>query len=432
MKPIDPNNIKTLHVGLDTHQGETGKNNEDSCDFFAFQVSEQNQTQVLLGIVADGIGGHQAGERASSLALDIVKKHFIQASTPRLLSHLKEAFLSANAQVVKEGQENRKLRGMGSTMTAAAIMDKKLYIANVGDSRAYLLRNGILRQLTIDHTWAQEAIDAGRLTPAEAKSHPNRNVIKRYMGIQSEMEVDFRLHNPDGVEASPSESNQGFQLQDGDVILLNSDGLSDMVTDEDIQAILNKYEPQKAAQELVLLARKKGGYDNISVVVMQVPGKKKVAGKSSPMRFLPILGGLFVLAILGAGLVWAFAAGPLKKSTPEPTLQATAESPATTIPAEATEPLTQQAATKPPAATETPPPSRTATPTEAPAGETDTGLSTPTRLPTFTPTNTPLPTRTSPPPTIRPTDIPAPVATDTPSSSGGGKDKGGKKPEPTR
>ncbi|MBN1315429.1 MAG: serine/threonine-protein phosphatase [Anaerolineales bacterium] len=432
MKPIDANKLKTLTIGLDTHQGETGKNNEDSCDFIAFQMSEQNQTQVLLGIVADGIGGHQAGERASSLAVDIVKKHFLQATTPRILTHLKEAYLNANAAVVKEGKENRKLRGMGTTMTAAAIMDKKLYIANVGDSRAYLIRNGIIRQLTIDHTWAQEAIDAGRLSPAEAKSHPNRNVIKRYMGIQSDMEVDFRLHHPDGKEEAVSEANQGFQLQDGDVILLSSDGLSDMVPDEDIQAIINKYPPQKAAEELVLLARKNGGFDNISVVIMEVPGKKRIGAKPA-FKLLPIIAGVLALVIVGAGLAWAFTAGPLK-TTPVATLVPTAVLPSSTpVSEDVTEPSTGFTATHKPAATETPPPSRTATFTPEPDDE-GTVLATPTRLPTYTPTDTPTPTPTRPPATLTPlpTETPIPAPTDT--GGGGGSNGGGdnKEKKPTR
>ena len=428
MKPIDVSQLKSIIVGMDTHQGETGKNNEDSCDFAAYQISDRNPTKVYLGIVADGIGGHQAGERASRLGVEVIKQHMLQANTPRLQHHMEKALLSANAAVVKEGQKDRKLRGMGTTMTAAAIVDKRLYVAHVGDSRAYLIRNGRIRQLSVDHTWAQEAIDAGRLSPEEARSHPNRNVIKRYMGIKKDMEVDFNLYHAENAGAPASERNQGMQLQNGDTILLCSDGLSDMITDSDILSSISKLPPQKAAEELVLKARKAGGFDNISVVVMQLPGKKKAAGGGGLLKFIPIIGGVIALSLVAVGLVWAFAAGPLKSRTtptPVPTLEQATESPAEVATTAALSPTPSPT----PAATETLPPSRTPSPTPE-ATQEEGGPATPTRLPTFTPTNTPLPTPTRTP-TLKPTETNTPVP-DTGGDGGGGKDKDKDKPPDSR
>ena len=434
MKPIDVTKLDKVIVGQDTHQGETGKNNEDSGGFFAYQISDRNQTEVYLGIVADGIGGHQAGERASQLGIAVIEQYFRQASSPDLTSHFQESFPMANAQIVREGQTNPKLRGMGTTMTAAAIMDGKLYLANVGDSRAYLIRSGTIRQLSVDHTWAQEAIEAGRLTAAEAKQHPNRNVIKRYMGIQAAMEVDFRVAHPDDLTQAPSEENQGFSLRKGDTILLCSDGLSDMISDAKILEETLRNPPQEAAEQLVLRAREAGGYDNITVVIMQVPGRRKkpaavpAAAAGGKRRSFPIVGILLILAFLVVGGALAFG----------PVMDLIGGAPTATVAPQATVPAAQTAtltATPVPSATpsatvqEVVPAAPPSTPTEAlePA-ETPTAADTPTSVPTFTPTNTPRPTNTPLPPTATPT----PTVTDTPASDGGGGGGSKPKPEPTK
>jgi serine/threonine protein phosphatase PrpC len=439
MKPIRITPDKLI-VGQDTHEGETGKNNEDTGGFFAFQVSAQNHTEVYLGIVGDGIGGHQAGERASQLGVGVIENYFRQVASPALTDHFQQAFQMANAQIVAEGQSDPRMRGMGTTMTAAAIMNGRLYTAHVGDSRAYLIRDGAIHQLTVDHTWAQEAIEAGRLTPAEAKQHPNRNVIKRYMGIQSDMEVDFRLANPDDPTGRPSEANQGLPLRPGDTILVCSDGLSDMVPDEDILQEVDNHPPQPAARRLTMKARQNGGYDNITVVLMQLPGKKAPAGAVAapavapavavPARkrsMVPILGVILVVVLFA---VLAVLALPTIKELMggEPT--------ATSVP------LATEAATPTVAPTETPVPSPSATSTTevvAPAvtpsateeevtGPTETPAATPTPVPTFTPTNTRTPTNTPRPPTVTPT----PTATDTPSSAPPSGPKPGKTEPPPR
>ena len=388
MKPIHISKLDKVIVGQDTHEGETGKNNEDSGGFFAFQISEQDRTEVYLGIVADGIGGHQAGERASRLGIAVVEQYFRQVNSPDLRQHFQESFHQANTQIVNEGQSNPKLRGMGTTMTAAAIMDGKLYIANVGDSRAYLIRNGTIQQLSVDHTWAQEAIEAGRLTPEEARQHPNRNVIKRYMGIQAAMEVDFRVANPDDPSQMPSETNQGFSLRRGDTILLCSDGLSDMISDGKILEETLRNPPQEAAEQLVLRAREAGGYDNITVVIMQVPGRrKKPVAAATPTaagakkRSFPVLGVLVILALVVAA---ALAFGPVMdflggEATPTTAPLATVPPTATTAPTNTPAPLATatvaavEAATAPPTATETATPEPT---------ETEAALATPTSVPT--------------------------------------------------
>ncbi len=422
MKPIRITPDRLI-IGQDTHEGETGKNNEDTGGFFAFQVSAGDRTEVYLGVVGDGIGGHQAGERASQLGVQAIENYFRQVSSPALTEHFRESFRLANAQIVAEGQSNPRMRGMGTTMTAAAIMNGRLYTAHVGDSRAYLIRDSVIHQLTVDHTWAQEAIEAGRLTPAEAKQHPNRNVIKRYMGIQSDMEVDFRLANPDTPTQPASEGNQGLPLRPGDTILVCSDGLSDLVPDEDILQEVDNHPPQPASRRLTMKARQNGGYDNITVVIMQLPGKKAPAAAAAPAApaavaaparkrsLVPILG--VVLVVLLFGVLAVLALPTIKEfigGEPTATSVPVATEPATPTPA-----LTDTAVPSPSSTstTEAVVPAVTASATEEEvAAPTDTPAATPTSVPTRTPTNTPTPSRTPRPPTVTPT----PTATDTPSS----------------
>lgn len=427
MKPITVTPSKLI-VGQDTHEGETGKNNEDTGSFAAFQVSAQNRTEVYLGIVGDGIGGHQAGERASQLGVQTIEDYFRRATTAALTEHFRESFRMANEQIVAEGQASSQMRGMGTTMTVAAIMDGRLYTAHVGDSRAYLIRDGAIHQLTVDHTWAQEAIEAGRLTAAEAKQHPNRNVIKRYMGIQADLEVDFRLANPDDPTQRPTEANQGLLLRPGDTILLCSDGLSDMISDEDILQEVDNHPPQPAARRLTMRARQAGGYDNITVVLMQLPGKKPSAGAGKPVApaaaaapaaapvrkrsMAPVVGAVVVIALLAVLAVFALPAiKEMIGGQPTATVAPAATESATEEPA-----ITDTAVPSPSATstTEVMAPAVTASATAEEGGEpTETPAETPTSVPTRTPTNTPTPSNTPRPPTVTPT----PTATDTPSSS---------------
>jgi protein phosphatase len=416
MKRIDSSKLDRLIVGKDTHEGETGKNNEDTGDFFAFRVSDEDDTIVHVGIVADGIGGHQAGERASQMGVAIVKECFRAATSLRLVHQLEEAFKTANARIVAEGRKHAELRGMGTTMTAAAIVDNRLYVGHVGDSRAYLIRGGKIYQLTVDHTWAQEAIEAGRLSREQARLHPNRNVIKRYMGIKPDMEVDFRLYRPEDP-TTPSPDNQGLQLRPGDVVLLCSDGLSDLVDDEHILEAVETNAPQKAAEKLVKMARAKGGYDNITVVAMQIP-RRVGAPTARLFRWVGLVaGGLLALAAIAAGGILLFGDGrgtPDPTMTLAPTIQLPSHTP--TIPSSPTPQATLSVVPTTVAPTATPTtapavaPTLTATGTAAPTESTV--AATPTSVPTRTATNTPFPTFTLRPATATYTS-PPPTATAT-------------------
>ncbi|MGH2641776.1 MAG: Stp1/IreP family PP2C-type Ser/Thr phosphatase [Actinomycetota bacterium] len=228
------------------------------------RVREKNDDSILvdppLYIVADGMGGHRGGDVASQLALETIEQ-LASSGRGTLPDHVREA----NRAVWDRSVEDERLSGMGTTLTAAQIDGANALIAHVGDSRAYLLREGKLRQLTTDHTLVERMVKSGEITEAEADVHPHKNVLTRALGTDQEVEVD----------------EDTIALLDGDQLLLCSDGLTGMVTEDQIQAIMeNSDQPQQAADRLVKAANRAGGIDNISVVVLAALGE----GDEAPAR----------------------------------------------------------------------------------------------------------------------------------------------------
>lgn len=263
-----------LNIGQKTHEGMSGKRNEDSLGVFAWRYDRRHK--LVLGVVADGVGGQIAGEIASRLAVDTIGRYFDGLERiDNISKHLEQAILQANDAVYKASQDNPEYRGMSTTVAVNAILDDYLFIAHVGDSRIYLFRDGRLRQISTDHTWAQEAIEAGLLTPEQAKKHPNRNVIRRHLGGSPEVEVDHRLILEPGQSAIAARSNQGMIIREGDTLLICSDGLTDMINDQSVhETLLNHYfDLTAAANELIEKANQAGGKDNITVVLLQAPPK---------------------------------------------------------------------------------------------------------------------------------------------------------------
>ena len=214
-------------------------------------------------IVADGMGGAQAGEVASRMAVDTVARNFINALEKResldqqtLISALTETIQEANQLIFEEGQRNSVFNGMGTTLTAATVYGTTIFFAQLGDSRAYLARKGVISQMTKDQSLVAQMVAAGSLTPEEAKSHPQRNVILQALGIQNQVDVAISL----------------AELRKGDQIVLCSDGLSGKVDAEEIKEFLERFEPKAACQGLVRMARERGGEDNITVIVARFNG----------------------------------------------------------------------------------------------------------------------------------------------------------------
>ena len=207
-----------------------------------------------LFVVADGMGGHAAGEVASELAIQTISDLAPAYPNGPMLGMAVE---TANQAVYNAAQENERRSGMGTTVTAAMVSGGRLVIAQVGDSRAYLLSGGRLQQLTRDHSLMAEMIEAGQITPEEARVHPKRNFITRALGTAPTVRPDLY------------ELNVGA----GDRLLLCSDGLSGMIDDEAIAKILSAYsDPQVCADQLVAAANEAGGHDNITAVVVDVGG----------------------------------------------------------------------------------------------------------------------------------------------------------------
>ncbi|UCG25055.1 MAG: protein phosphatase 2C domain-containing protein [Chloroflexota bacterium] len=298
-----------LKVGYATHEGMSGKHNEDFFGMFAWTLDDRRN--FYLGVVADGVGGQSAGEVASRLTVGAIQKYFDQQAQVEnnVSAHLGQAIQVANETVHESSLENPERRGMSTTVAAAAFVNNRLYTAHVGDSRIYLLRDGRLRQISIDHTWAQEAIEAGLLTPEQAKTHPNRNVIRRHLGGQPNVQVDHRLVFEPGQSGQEAVGNQGLALQGSDTILICSDGLTDMISDDSVRESLQKHfsDLPRAVQELIDKANRAGGRDNITLVLMQV------RGEAPPMVVAPVGGA--AAAAAGSGTVQP-AATPVATSAP--------------------------------------------------------------------------------------------------------------------
>jgi protein phosphatase len=257
-----------LAVGHGTHPGETGKNNEDRYEVKNYYG--EGGESVTLAVIADGIGGNQAGEVASDLAVKAITRAVGHSSGIDYGVILDQAITQAAGAVVEAARARPDLKGMGTTCVAALLAGRRLFTAYVGDSRAYLARRGSILQTTVDHTFVQEAIEHGLLTPIEARSHPHRHVVRRHLGNDPNVRADFRLRLADHEAPEASMRNQGLLLDPGSHLLLCSDGLSDLVEPDEILALLDQNAPQAAVDELILLARHRGGHDNITAIVIQV------------------------------------------------------------------------------------------------------------------------------------------------------------------
>lgn len=206
-----------------------------------------------LLIVADGMGGHNAGELASRFTVESIVDYIGKAAEDRPIPLLSHAIHQANENVIEKAKTEKSLEGMGTTVVAATIQGSYLYVANVGDSRLYLIDKDIT-QITRDHSLVEEMIRVGELKREDARTHPDRNVITRAIGVKEPVRIDFF----------------DMKLEKGDIILLCSDGLTNMVEDRDILKIVKKSGSLKeAASRLVTEANKNGGKDNISVVLAE-------------------------------------------------------------------------------------------------------------------------------------------------------------------
>jgi protein phosphatase len=271
---VIPSNEHHLISTTITDPGSRGRLNEDSFEISAFTISEDD-IPVLLAIVADGIGGHKAGEIASKIAVATIIASVAESDGSDPLWVLKSALLEANHAITAEAADDDSKRGMGSTVACALVIDSALYIATLGDSRLYLVRDNVIQQLNIDHTWVQEALDVGVINSEEARSHPRRHLIRSYLGSSDPIHPDLRLYLDAEENQEQAKANQGLPLVPGDQIMICTDGLTDLVADQEILEILEGEDNKEdQLQKLVDLANLRGGHDNITVVVLQAPGNE--------------------------------------------------------------------------------------------------------------------------------------------------------------
>ena len=404
--------MSDLEIWGDTDKGRVRDWNEDQVyPHSAKPTTSERMYQARAGemgrlvLVADGVGGGNAGRTASRLAVDAILERYYESVGVDPGQALRQAIEAANAAVYSFARQAGGTAG--STVTAALLHDQWAYVANVGDSRTYLIRDGKVEWRTTDHTVTQEKIDSGLLTSSQAASDPDHHVLTRSLGAGPTVAVDLNH----------------FALQPGDRLVLCSDGLSGVVTDDEICKIVLKHSPRRAVKKLISLANKRGGPDNISVVVVRVPGKAPRAAVARPPKggappakgrslrgqwtrqhtvFL-VAGLLVVLGLLAIATYFLLVFNPSSPARPTST-------PSRPVPTStATALMTTTAPVVPPATspTSTPVPTYTLTPT---------------------PTNTPVPTATYTP-THTPTPTPTDTATPKPPSGGGGD---GGQPTPTK
>jgi protein phosphatase len=311
-----------LEVAAITHPGVAGKQNEDRFAVSSYRVSETDATPSVFAIVSDGIGGHRAGEVAAEMAVETISHMVAQSDIRHPLAILDHAIQVTSDAIASKAKDDTQRLGMGTTCACAWVIGSQLFIASVGDSRVYLLRNGCLMQLTVDHTWVQEAVERGILGPEDVRNHPNVHVIRRYLGSSKTPQADTRLRLAKDETDAQARSNQGLCLLSGDLLLMCTDGLTDVVEDADIQTAVRGLDLQSAVQALVDLACSRAGNDNITVVLMLVPGE--IPPKKKSHFWLWALLGLTVLILLALIIVFAawaafnFVLPPAASLTPPP------------------------------------------------------------------------------------------------------------------
>jgi len=239
-----------MKVYFDTNKGIIRDKNEDNL------IIEESERYNLYA-VADGMGGHKAGEIASSMLIDTIKEYFnkgIVNKDFKVPTFIEEGIKAANFKILNEASSKDDFSGMGTTVTMAVIdLDENIaYIGNVGDSRTYILRDNNIRQITEDHTYVRELVKEGKITKEEAKLHPQKNIITRAIGSEDSVVIDiFEI-----------------ELIENDVLLLCSDGLTTHLSDEEIMNIIKTYGSSDSVKKLIKRCNDSGGTDNITVIII--------------------------------------------------------------------------------------------------------------------------------------------------------------------
>jgi len=232
------------------------ENNEDFYSYWEPENDEQFQRLGRLVLVADGMGGYEGGQEASHLAVQTIQDIYGSASEGDPQARLLAAFGAAHIQIQKHAEEHPELHGMGTTCTAVALVGNRMYYAHVGDSRLYLLRDSVVSRLTRDHSYVSRLVENGLISSEEAESHPQRHILTAALGAGTEITPDYR--------------EEPMPIKAGDTLMLCTDGLWSVVSEQEIQNAVGKKSPKEACKELVKNARSHGGPDNITLQIVRV------------------------------------------------------------------------------------------------------------------------------------------------------------------
>ena len=248
-----------MKFAIKSDVGQRRKVNEDAAGYF------ESKNHIPLMMVCDGIGGHNAGEIASAMALMLIGQAWEKTEfndIEEVYQWLIQKITEANEAIFTRSAQYEDLYGMGTTVVVASIIGNQLMIANVGDSRAYVLRNFQLKQLTEDQSLVNALLKSGEITPEEAENHPNKNIVTQSLGVTSSVEIDFVR----------------MTVKDEDTLLLCSDGLSDMLSLEQIRNVMNHYsDVEQQVEKAVQEANEAGGRDNITVAIAKIQLQEEVA-----------------------------------------------------------------------------------------------------------------------------------------------------------
>jgi serine/threonine protein phosphatase PrpC len=247
-KHVRPYAAQRTDVGLKRNH------NEDSVAYIIPKDPAILAKKGALFLVADGMGGHAAGEVASEMAVSAISTLYYQDDDDNASASLIRSIKYTNTIIFQKAMENVEHNGMGTTCVVAVLLSCTAYIANVGDSRAYLIHRGQIRQITQDHSWVAQQVRAGTMSAAEARTHEMRNMITRSLGSLPEVEVDLFSE----------------QVEEGDTLVLCSDGLSGLVNNLEILQIVERYPPQECVYRLIERANACGGNDNITAIVIRI------------------------------------------------------------------------------------------------------------------------------------------------------------------
>ena len=254
--------MSQITIGAASDVGMKRKENQDYHAYFPPEEGYLNQKGTLI-VLADGMGGHAGGATASRTAVEVLMQEYYKDISDQIPDSLKSAFFKANETVIAKSQSDPECEGMGSTLTAVVLKKNRMYHAHVGDSRGYLIDDNRIVQFTEDHSYVASLIRAGAITPEEAETHPNSNLITQAIGIKSDLKID-----------APKKHTS---LEAGQYILLCCDGLWGQVKEEEILKAVHEYkEPDDICRRLVDLANENGGPDNISVIVARIDKVEKI------------------------------------------------------------------------------------------------------------------------------------------------------------